>query len=124
MIPGLIFSQAIHHIGTEVLQNHIRLLYQLTEDLLAFLFLQIQGDAALVAVDGGVECAGAVGREGGIPAGFVSAARDLDLDHICAHLAQPGSGKGAAEYPGHIQNGNIAKCALFHKMLLSSIFLQ
>ena len=46
-------TQAVQYAGAEVLDHHVGGLEQLGEDRLALLALEVQGDAALVAVEHG-----------------------------------------------------------------------
>ena len=109
--------QPVHHVGTEVFQYHVRLLYQRAENFFALFTFQIQSDAPLVAVEGGVEGTAAVGIERGIATGLVTALGNFNFDHIGTHFAQPGAGKGAGEHTGHVQDGNVTEGTaklLFH----------
>lgn len=88
-------SERAHHAGPVVFHEDVRLRRERPEDRLAARILQIDDDAALVAVDGPVAGAfrahAARHAAGGIPL------RRLDLDHVRAHVAE----EHGAERTGH-----------------------
>jgi len=76
-----------HRPGPQVLHDDVRGLRQLSEDLLTLLALQIDRDAALVAIEAGEVAALAVDERLEEP-GEVAAARMLDLDDFRAEIGE------------------------------------
>src|SRR4030095_3587389 len=72
-------AQALENAGPEVLEEHIALLQQGTEDVVGPRAVEVQGQAALVAVEGQVEEAVRVGAILVSRAGRVALARLLDF---------------------------------------------
>ena len=89
----VINPEPVFHLRTEILDDHIGLLGQLEKDRLALLGLQVEGQAALVAVQI-LKVKALASRAGDIAPRF---ARRLDLDHIgapigeLAHRCRPGA---------------------------------
>src|SRR5690606_35072106 len=84
---------------------------QLTSDLLAFRRLQVQGDAALVAVRAEV-----IGADT-VPvwweaAGVIAAARRLDFNHVRAEVAQRHRGERPGEVAAQVEDANAVRASL------------
>ncbi|MNQ87578.1 hypothetical protein D3C85_1028070 [compost metagenome] len=75
--------QALHRIGREILHQHVRRLDQLQQDRASALVLQVNGNAALVAV----EIAEVAGPEP-LQASRSVAFHGFDLDHVGAQVRQ------------------------------------
>jgi hypothetical protein len=84
---GVAEAQPLDDARAEILQEHVRRLQQGAEDLLAPRLLQIQREAALVAVEGEEEETVGVGSISQDVPRRVAFVRLLDLDHV---RAQPG----------------------------------
>ena len=89
--------QPLHNAGAKVFHHHVGVLQQSPEHLPARLFPQVQGQAALVAVQ-----RQKAGRPAAIkgrphPPGIVAAIGLLNLHHVRAHIGQQHS----ANRPGH-----------------------
>jgi len=93
-------AHPVHHAGAEVLHHRVGAGDQLAQQLPALGLLQVDDDAALVAVAGGEEAAvlvlGVVGAVRAALAEEVAAGR-LDLDHLGAMIGQ----QLGAERAGH-----------------------
>ena len=80
---------ALHHAGTEVAHNHVCGLHQAQRRLPVRLRLQVQGDAALVAVQAGEDWVVAAVRVlAHAPAREIAGADALDLDDVGTVIAQ------------------------------------
>ena len=110
---------AVQHAGGEVLHHHVAELDQPGENLLALFGFQIEGDAALVAIEHGEIQAVHIRNVPQLRAGDVSPARQFNLDHIRAQVAQ----QLRRRWPGldvrHIQNFNSFQ-SLAHDFLVPS----
>ncbi len=80
----VIDAEAVFYLGAEILDDDVSLLRQLKKDCLAFLGLQVERQAALVAVQV-LEIKPVAPRAGDIASGL---ARLLDLDHIGAPIGE------------------------------------
>src|SRR5438552_3285862 len=80
-------AEAVEDSDAEVLQQHVGAAYQLLEQLLVILRLQVEDDGLLVAV-AGHEVRRLARHERGAPAAGVVALGTLDLDHACAQVAE------------------------------------
>jgi len=77
-------AKPIHHPGAEVLHQDVGLSDEVSKDLLPVVALQVQGDAALVAVEHGEVEAVDVGHVAQLGPSDVAASRWLDLDDLGA----------------------------------------
>ena len=101
-------TEPLHAPGLEVFHNHVGLRGQLSENRPPGLCLQVKGDAALVAVGAKKVGALAAGGEGRAPmAGVVAAAGLLDLDDLCAEIAECHRGVRASEDARQVENCNV-----------------
>ena len=114
MQVGVAQSQFIQIPGAIVLDQHVRDARQLTDNLLPFRTLNIDRQAALVAIGRDKICRfariGAIGfaDERRTPAAaFVAAHRPFHFDHICAQISQHHCAVGACQGAGYIQNSNV-----------------
>ena len=112
-VPQVVIPKAEfwHGLAQKILNQNIRAFDHATEDSFACLILQVDGDAALIAVDH---------HEGG---GFtldwrdetaraVAPMRAFDFDHVGAKISQMHRGRRAREIGRHIQNLNARERAL------------
>ena len=82
-------AHALHHAGAEVAHNHVCGLHQAQRRLPVRLRLQVQGDAALVAVQAGEDWVVAAVRVlAHAPAREIAGADALDLDDVGTVVAQ------------------------------------
>ena len=96
--------ETLHHAGGEVFHNNIGIGGQLQENFPRLGFLEVQGKAALVAVDR--QKIGAFALDKGRPPmpGVIAAARNFDFNDLGPVVAQHQSAKGAGQRPGKIQH--------------------
>ena len=93
-----------HHVGGEVLNDDVGVGGQLQEDLLRFFVAQVEGQAALVAVDV-QEIRGLFPDEGRPPlAGVVPNPGALDFDDIGAVVAQHEGAEGTRQGAGQVEH--------------------
>ena len=86
VLPGQ--PHAVERAGREILHQHVAVLDQPVEDLLALGVLGVDRDRALVAVEHReIEAVGAF-HVAQLPARDVADARPLDLDAVGAHIAE------------------------------------
>ena len=96
-------AQAVHNAGTVILQNHVALGHQLAEHLFTGLALEVQDDAALVAVE--VHIIGAFAVDNGeVAAGVIALAGTLDLDDLGAQIRQHHAAVRSGKHAGQIQH--------------------
>ena len=98
-------SHALHDAGAEVVHHHVRRLHQAQRRRPVVLRLQVQGDAALVAVEAredGVVAAVRVFADA--PARQVAGAGPLDLDHVGAVVAQHLGAARAHHHLGEVEH--------------------
>jgi len=96
-------AQAVHNAGTVILQNHVALGHQLAEHLFTGLALEVQDDAALVAVE--VHIIGAFAVDNGkVAAGVIALAGTLDLDDLGAQICQHHAAVRGGKHAGQIQH--------------------
>ena len=87
-------AHAVERAGCEILHQHVAMLDQPVDDLLALRVLGVDGDRALVAVEHREIEAVRAFDVAQLPARDVADARPLDLDHVGAHIAeQLGAGR-------------------------------
>ena len=112
-------AQLFHGAGAVVLQNHVGLLHQFLEDLLALGLLQVQSDAHLAAVEVGVIHAVAVDERSHF-AGIVAALGIFDLDDRGAQVSHQYRRIGACQHAAQIQDDNAVQQAfsVFHNVTL------
>ena len=99
---GEVDTQALGHARPEVVDQHVGLAHQAQQDLVAGGFLQVQAQAALVAVDA-QEGAAFAGQRRRVLAQVVAFGR-LDLDDVGAHVAQEGAAIGAGDVGAQVQD--------------------
>ena len=95
--PVVAEAEALHGAAAVVLDHHVGGLEKPAHHLLAALGLQIDGDAALVAVHHHEGRRFALDIDGGEAAGIVATGDSLDLDHLGAEIGQ----QHARGRPGH-----------------------
>src|SRR5487761_1181083 len=91
-----------HDARAVAFDEHIGVLDQAEEEVAAQGRLEVQGEAALVAVDGVEQDALAVDKRWG-PAQVVATAGLLDLDHVRAHVGQEHGAEGAGQEAGQVE---------------------
>jgi len=106
-------AQPRHGVGAHVVDEDLRLGHQRAQFGAAFVGLQVQRDAALVAVErheGGahVRVLGVLGA-----VALAVAAGVLHLDHVGAQIAQDLGGIGPEDEFCQVQNGDAVKRAVF-----------
>src|SRR5439155_21947868 len=113
--------QSLHDAGAEILGDDIAFLDQAAGDFLPLRGLQVDDDAALVAVEQQEEKAVELGIVA-VPqlAGAVAALRVLDLDHIGAEPGQHLRARRAGLVMGEIDDANAVE-RLAHLSLLEGI---
>ena len=100
----VVAAEALNHAGAEALDEHVGVFAEAAQDVLSFGHLEVEGDAALVAVERGEGGAAAllalVRLVGAAHAGTAdaSAARLLDADDVRSEVAQH---HGAEATGGH-----------------------
>ncbi len=102
-LQGLVTQpQALHHARAELFENNVVVLHQLPHHLQRFGTLEVQGQAALVAVEIGVAGGnpGIVGRQ---HPQQIHARRRLDAQDLGAHVRQQQRGEGPRQQGGEIQ---------------------
>ena len=98
--------QGVH---AEVLDHHVALLDELEEELLAFRLLQVDDDAALVAVQAD-EIGGLAVLEGDAPAAReVAEAGRLELDHLGAEIGEHGRAERTCEGVREVEDFDVFK---------------
>ena len=102
-------AEAVEAARPEVLQQDVGATCELLRELEVLVVLEVERDRALVAINGKV-----IGRfavdEGRPPgAGVVALARQLDLDHVGAHVAQHHRAIGAGHDAREIDDANAAQ---------------
>ena len=103
-VPGS-QSQAIHHAGAIVFHQHVALLRELEKDGPAALVLEVERQAALVAVD--AEEIDAFVVDARIkPSGLVAGLRPLDLDHIRAQGSEQPGAVGTGQHVRDIEDAD------------------
>ncbi len=104
--------QLLHRAGAVVLRQHVGVAHHPQQDVLALRVLQVQGDAALVAVHHQERRRHAVDARLAVAARVVAAGQLLDLDDVGAHVGehQPGgrAGHDLREFE-HAQAGERAR---------------
>ena len=102
-------AEALHDAGGEVLDEHVRLFGQAHDRLFAAGRLEVEHEAALVAVEAGVIAAegalGVVVGEGAGEAGHLAAGR-LDLDDVGAEVGEEHRAVGAGEGLGEVEDAD------------------
>ena len=81
-------AEPVERAGAEILQEHVRLLDQLAEQLLAARRFQVERQAALVGVEQEEKEAVAVLDVAHVAARHIAALRLLELDHVGAEKAE------------------------------------
>ena len=122
--------EPVHHAGPHVLEHGVGLLAQAEEGLAVGFVLQVEGDAALVAVDAAevaAEVAAAV--DPGLALGGVDevfgdgrgrprhvARRRLDLDHVGPEVGEDGGAEGPGERHRAVDDDDVGEraCASAH----------
>ena len=99
-------AQLVHDAGAVVFHDHIRLFDHLEEHLLAFLRLQIQRYALLVAVDIGIVHAPSV-LERTHGTGIVALAGHFDFDDVGAVVGKHHCGIGTGQHAGQVEDCDI-----------------
>jgi hypothetical protein len=96
-------TQALHHAGTEVLDQDVRGPHQVEQAGAVLVGLEVEHDAALPPVEGHerrVESAG-------LPLAERVARRGLDLDDVGAHLGQQHRGAGTGDVGAEVQHAHV-----------------
>ncbi len=88
-------AQLVQRAGAVVLGQHVGVAHHPQQDLLAPRMLQVQGDAALVAVHHQERRRDAVDARLAVAARVVAARQLLDLDHVGAHVGEHQAGRRA-----------------------------
>ena len=103
---GVAEAEAGHYAGSKVFHDDIGLGGQLQENIPGLVLLEVEGQAALVAVDG--QEVGAFRADKGRPpvAGIVAAARQFNLEDVGAIVAQHQGTERAGQGPGQIQHAH------------------
>ena len=103
-------AHAVEHAGAEILDQHVAMLDQRLQHLLALGVLGVQRDRALVVVEHGEIEAVDIGNVAQLAAGDVADAGALDLDHVGA---EPGEKLGAGRPRldmGEIEDADAVEC--------------
>ena len=125
-------EEPVHHAGAHVLEHRVGLLAQAEKDLAIALVLEIEHDAALVAVDAAevaAEVATAVDARlalGGMDEVLRDrrrgarhvAPRRLHLDHVGAEVGEDRRAEGPGERHRAVEDDEVAERALAHGRLL------
>ena len=97
--------EPVDRTGSEVLDDDIRLADEAMHEVTTSLGLEVDGEAALVPVDGEEVGADAVCRPRWAPgAQIVARARPLDLDDVGAEVAQDHRSEGARKDPRQVED--------------------
>ena len=112
-------GERVHGAGAIVLDQDVRARGQGPEDLLPARFLQVEDDAALVAVD--APEAGTLGAAASRHRARGVAVRRLDLDHVGAQVPEEHRAEGAGHDLGRVEDADPVE-GLFHAgaLLLTS----
>ena len=96
-------AQLVHHTGAKLLQHDVVFTHQLLDHLDRLRALEVEGDAALVAVQVGVAGGGAaiVWRQ---YAHQVHARRRLDAQNVCAHVGEQQGSEWPWQQGGEVEN--------------------
>ena len=107
---GSVFqSEACHHAGGKVLDDNIGVSSQFEENLPGLFLFEVEGQAALVAVDG-KEVGAFVADKGRPPmAGVIAGSRQFDFDDLGPVVAQHQRAEGASQSPGQVQHAHPVK---------------
>ena len=97
-------TQAVHDAGPEVLRHDVRRLRHAPEHRLALVRAQVQGDAALVAVQRQEAAGDVVGQARTHAPRVVAGAGPLDLDDVGAHVGQQHGAHGAGHDLRQVQH--------------------
>ena len=111
-------AQLGEHAHLVVLADDVGGLQELREDLLAFLALEVQGHALLIAVDIGIVAAAAV-VDGAPGTGLVAQVGYFDLDDFSAVVGQVHGAERAAVSLGQVQDTNAFERSLHSFVHLS-----
>src|SRR6516225_5787658 len=104
VLPGQ--PHAVERAGREIFHQHVAVLDQPIEDLLALGMLGVDGDRALAAVEHGeIEAVGAF-DVAQLAAGDVTHAGPFDLDHVGAHIGEQLRAGRARLHVGEIENAH------------------
>src|SRR5215468_9959810 len=104
VLPGQ--AHAVERAGREILHQHVAVLDQPIEDLLALGMLGVDGDRALAAVEHGeIEAVGAF-DVAQLAARDVADAGPLDLDHVGAHISEQLRAGRARLHVGEIEDAH------------------
>ncbi len=99
-------AQPLHGAGYEVLDDHVRFLHQLLDDLLSLGALEVDGDVFLVEVEGVEGGAGPLEEGSGAEAAD-GAPRWLDLDDLGAQLRKHHRAEGPEPDVGQVEHPDI-----------------
>ena len=94
--------------GAEALDHHVGVSGEFFDDVQALFGLEIDGEAALVAVEGEELRAFAV-PDGGPLAGFVAVVGFFDFDDVGAHVGEVLSAKGAGQGAGKVNDLDVVQ---------------
>src|SRR6185312_3896164 len=107
-LPGK--PHAIEHAGREILHQHVAMLDQRLEHLLALLVLGVEGDRALVVVQHGEIEAVGIGNVAQLAARDIADARPLHLDHVGAEPREELRAGRARLDMGEVENLYAIQC--------------
>ncbi len=114
-------SHPVERAGREILHQHVALLHQRLQDLLALGILGVDGDRALVVVEHREIEAVDVGYVAQLAARDVSLARALDLDDVGAQPCQELRARRTRLHVGEIENVDSIQCLAHYVPLCNAV---
>ena len=105
-------SQFIHNAGAVVFQYDVGFCSQFAENFFSFLALEVQSNAAFIAVEVAVIEAFTVDIRA-VCTGIVAAAGKFDFDNICTKVSQHRAAVRACNNTGQVEDGDIFKSEMF-----------
>ena len=98
-------AETLHDAGAIALDEHVGSLDKAEQQLATRVCLEVQGHAALVAVDGVEQRTLALDERRG-PTHVVAGLRLLDLDHVGSHIGEQHRAVGAGQQPRQVEEAD------------------